>query len=82
MRSTPRRSGEGTAQLTGRELEVMRRLAEGFTNGQIADELRLGVKSVETYRSSVMEKLGLASRSALVRFALDCGVLAPGATNV
>jgi len=68
----------GTAQLTGRELEVMRRVAEGFTNTQIAEELRLGVKSVETYRSRVMEKLGLESRSALVRFALDCGVLGGG----
>jgi two-component system, NarL family, response regulator NreC len=68
----------GTAQLTGRELEVMRRVAEGFTNAQIAEELRLGVKSVETYRSRVMEKLGLESRSALVRFALDCGVLGGG----
>ena len=67
--------GAGTSQLTGRELEVMRRVAEGFTNTQIAEELRLGVKSVETYRSRVMEKLGLTSRSALVRFALDCGVL-------
>lgn len=67
--------GPGTSQLTGRELEVMRRVAEGFTNTQIAEELRLGVKSVETYRSRVMEKLGLASRSALVRFALDCGLL-------
>jgi DNA-binding NarL/FixJ family response regulator len=68
-----------TAQLTARELEVMRRVAEGFTNSQIAGELRLGVKSVETYRSRVMEKLGLTSRSALVRFALDCGILTPGA---
>jgi two-component system response regulator NreC len=68
-----------TAQLTGRELEVMRRVAEGFTNTQIAEELRLGVKSVETYRSRVMEKLGLTSRAALVRFALDSGVLRPGA---
>lgn len=65
----------GTSQLTGRELEVMRRVAEGFTNTQIAEELGLGVKSVETYRSRVMEKLGLASRSALVRYALDCGLL-------
>jgi DNA-binding NarL/FixJ family response regulator len=56
----------------------MRRVAEGFTNGQIADELRLDVKSVETSRSRVMEKLGLASRSALVRFALDCGAYVPG----
>ena len=69
------KGGAGTSQLTGRELEVMRRVAEGFTNTQIAEELRLGVKSVETYRSRVMEKLGLTSRSALVRFALDCGVL-------
>ncbi|HVZ85390.1 MAG TPA: response regulator transcription factor [Polyangia bacterium] len=68
-----------TAQLTARELEVMRRVAEGFTNSQIAEELRLGVKSVETYRSRVMDKLGLTSRAALVRFALDCGVLTPGA---
>jgi len=80
VRSTPTNAGGllGTAQLTGRELEVMRRIAEGFTNGQIADELRLDVKSVETSRSRVMEKLGLASRSALVRFALDCGVFVPG----
>jgi len=49
--------------------------AKGFTNSQIAEELRLGVKSVETYRARVMDKLGLESRSALVRFALDCGVL-------
>jgi two-component system response regulator NreC len=79
MRSVPA-DGEGrpgTAQLTGQELKVMRRVAEGFTNGQIADELRLGVESVETSRASLMDKLGLASRAALVRFALDCGVLAP-----
>jgi two-component system, NarL family, response regulator NreC len=79
IRSAPTGAGGlGTAQLTGRELEVMRRLAEGFTKGQIANELRLDVRSVEISRSRVMEKLGLASRSALVRFALDCGVLAPG----
>jgi len=67
-----------TAGLTDRELQVMRRVAEGFTNAEIAAELRLGIKSVETYRSRVMEKLGFASRSALVRYALKCGVLAPG----
>ncbi len=78
LRSMPTGAGGlGTSQLTGRELEVMRRLAGGFTNGQIAEELRLDVKSVESSRFMVMEKLGLTSRSALVRFALDCGVLAP-----
>ena len=67
-----------TVGLTDRELQVMRRVAEGFTNAETAEELRLGIKSVETYRSRVMKKLGLASRSALVRYALACGVLAPG----
>ena len=70
--------GRETAQLTGREREVMARVAEGYTNAQIAEELQLGVKSIETYRSRVMEKLGLTSRADLVRFALECGILAPG----
>jgi two-component system response regulator NreC len=42
--------------------------------------MALGVKSVETYRARVMEKLGLRSRSDLVRFALERGILAPGAS--
>jgi len=71
------RGGE-TTQLGRREREVMGRVAEGYTNAQIAEELKLGVKSVETYRSRVMEKLGLTSRADLVRFALECGILAPG----
>jgi two-component system response regulator NreC len=70
--------GRETTQLTPREREVMARVAEGYTNSQIAEELRLGVKSVETYRARVMDKLGLTSRSDLVRFALESGVLAPG----
>ena len=65
-------SGRETTQLSGREREVMGRVA------QIAQELQLGVKSIETYRSRVMEKLGLTSRADLVRFALECGILAPG----
>jgi two-component system response regulator NreC len=56
----------------------MKRVAEGYTNAQIAEELRLGVKSIETYRSRVMDKLGLSSRSALVRYALEAGILVPG----
>jgi DNA-binding NarL/FixJ family response regulator len=67
-----------TAQLTARELEVMGRVAEGYTNAQIAGELRLGIKSVETYRARVMDKLGLASRADLVRFALESGILVAG----
>ena len=80
MRSSPADTlrGQGLQQLTGREREVMGRVAEGYTNAQVAEELGLGIKSVETYRSRLMEKLGLTSRADLVRFALECGVLAPG----
>jgi two-component system, NarL family, response regulator NreC len=66
----------GPAQLTERKRQVMGRVAEGYANSQIADELGLGIKSIETYRSR--EKLGLTSRADLVRFALECGILAPG----
>jgi len=64
--------------LSEREREVLGLVAEGYTNREIADALSLSVKSVETYRGRVMEKLGLATRADLVRFALECGVLAAG----
>jgi two-component system, NarL family, response regulator NreC len=77
------RSGEayctrGIAVLSDREREVLGLVAEGYANREIADALGLSVKSVETYRARVMEKLGLSTRSDLVRFALECGVLAAG----
>jgi two-component system response regulator NreC len=73
-------NGREATQLSEREREVTARVAGGYTNLQIAQELRLGIKSVETYRAMVMEKLGLRNRSDLVRFALECGILAPGKT--
>lgn len=77
------RSGEAgctrtMAVLSDREREVLELVAEGYANREIAAALRLSVKSVETYRARVMEKLGLSTRSDLVRFALDCGLLAAG----
>ncbi|HET6149202.1 MAG TPA: response regulator transcription factor [Polyangia bacterium] len=77
-RATDAVSGRELTELTVREREVMGRVAEGYTNSQIAEELRVGIKSIETYRSRLMEKLGLTSRADLVRLALECGVLAPG----
>ena len=61
--------------LSQREREVLRLVVLGYTNRQIADQLFLSVKTVETYRSRVMEKLGLKSRAALVRYALHRGLL-------
>jgi two-component system response regulator NreC len=64
------------ARLSDRELEVLRLIVFGHTNKEIADTLYLSVKSVETYKARLMEKLGLNSRAALVRFALEHGLLA------
>lgn len=61
--------------LSQREKEVLRLVALGYTNRQTADRLYLSVKTVETYRARVMEKLELRSRSALVRYALRKGLL-------
>ncbi len=65
-------------QLSPREREIFRLVAQGFTNQHIADQLGISIKSVETYRARVMEKLGLRSRADLVQFALSCGVLTSG----
>jgi DNA-binding NarL/FixJ family response regulator len=61
-------------RLSQREREVLRLVALGHTNQQIADLLYLSVKTVETYRARVMDKLNLKSRSALVRYALQRGL--------
>jgi DNA-binding NarL/FixJ family response regulator len=56
--------------LTPRELEIVTLVAEGYTNQAIADRLTLSIKTVQTHRANVMEKLGLRDITHLVRFAL------------
>lgn len=65
--------------LSEREREVFALVALGYRNSEIADRLSLSVKTVETYKSRMMEKLGLQTRAALVRFALEVGALDTGA---
>lgn len=66
----------GPESLSAREKEVLRLVALGYTNRQIAEQLYISMKTVETYRARVKEKLGLKSRAALVRYALREGLLA------
>jgi len=61
--------------LSKREREVLRAVAYGYTNREIAERLDISVKSVETYRYRLAEKLDFKSRVDLVRFALECGLL-------
>ena len=57
--------------LSEREVEVLRMIALGHTNSEIADELFLSVRTVETHRAHIQQKLALGSRSELVRYALE-----------
>jgi DNA-binding NarL/FixJ family response regulator len=65
--------------LSAREREVLRLLAEGRRTQEIAELLGLGVKSVETYRSRLMNKLGIDNVAGLVRFAIRAGLVSPEA---
>ena len=69
--ATPPRHRGGPEHLTSRELDVVRLLATGHTNRQIAEQLSLSVRTVESHRARIMGKLGLSSRADLVRWAAE-----------
>lgn len=62
-------------RLTEREKEVLKLVAEGYTNQEIAYMLVISVKTVETHRARIMEKLEFRTRAELVRYALNRGLL-------
>ena len=57
--------------LTDRETDILRLIALGHTNPEIAEQLYLSVRTVETHRAHIQQKLGRSSRAELVRYALD-----------
>ena len=61
--------------LSERELEVLRAVAEGFSPREIAQQLHVSVKTVETYRTRIAEKLDLRTRHDIVRYCLETGIL-------
>ena len=73
--SGPSSTSDDISILSERELEVLKLIALGHANKEIAEMLYLSVKTVETYKTRIMEKLNLTSRAALVRFALKHGLL-------
>jgi two-component system response regulator NreC len=71
-------AGRGTPaakELSGRELEVLRLIALGNTNTEVADALCLSVRTVETHRSHILTKTGCKTRADLVAHALGTGLL-------
>jgi two-component system response regulator NreC len=67
---------ERPKDLSRREREVLRLLAQGYSNQQIATQIKVSVKTVETHRTRLSEKLGLKGRAELYRFAVESGILA------
>ncbi|MFD0590737.1 response regulator [Paenibacillus sp. GCM10027627] len=61
--------------LSEREKEILEWLAKGYTNKEIGEQLFISVKTVETHRSHLMEKLGLKTRPELIKFAMQKGLL-------
>lgn len=61
--------------LTDREREILAKVAQGYSNKEIAEQLIISVKTVETHKSNLMEKLDLKTRPDLVKFAMKKGLL-------
>ena len=71
----PSQPARSLSLLSERELQVLGLIAQGYGNRDIARRIVVSVKTVETYRSRIAEKLGFRSRSDIVRFALEMGLL-------
>jgi DNA-binding NarL/FixJ family response regulator len=67
--------------LTSREVEVLQLLAAGYTNPRIADELVLSRKTVSRHLESIYGKLGVTTRSSATLFAMQQGLVLPGAAE-
>ena len=63
--------------LTPRETEVIKLIAESYTNRQIAEALVISEKTVERHRANILEKLGMHDRVQLTRYAIRRGLLEP-----
>jgi len=61
--------------LSERELEVLRLIALGHTNNEIAEQLYLSVRTVESHRAHIQQKLAMTTRSELVRYAIERGLI-------
>lgn len=75
FRPSGREALEVRSNLTAREEEVLRLIARGFSNKEIATKLSVSVKTIETHKARAVDKLGLKSRAEIVRYAMQQGWL-------
>jgi two-component system response regulator NreC len=75
LAAEPAKPGADPDDLSDRETEVLKLIALGHTNTEIAEQLYLSVRTVESHRAHIQQKLRLSTRAELVRYALDHGLL-------
>lgn len=77
----PESDEEALSRLTPRERQVLKLLAEGMTNKEVAKALHVAVKTAMAHRFNLKEKLGIRNRAALVRFAMRVGLIQQESTT-
>jgi DNA-binding NarL/FixJ family response regulator len=73
--TTPSSAAEHPAGLTSREVEVLGLVAEGLTNAEVAQRLYLSPRTIQRHLNSIYHKLGVGSRTAATRFALEHSIV-------
>ena len=76
-RTSPSQEMEPFSLLTSRQREILQLIAEGCTTKEIARKLEMGVKTVETHRTQLMQRLDIHDLAGLVRYAIRCGLATP-----
>lgn len=77
-RNKKHESSFSEVQFTKRELDVLRYVALGYTHQEIADLLFLSIKTVESHKAHIMDKMRTKKRSDIVKYALEHGIIKPG----
>ena len=77
LKSENAREKQDTAEvhLTKREIEIIRKIAEEMSNQEIADELHISLRTVETHRRNIMQKLNVKSVVSLVKYAVQNNII-------
>jgi DNA-binding NarL/FixJ family response regulator len=73
--STPESKSTTETPLSEREIEVLRLIAQEFSNGEIADKLFISIRTVDTHRRNLLEKLQVKNTVGLVKYAIEKGII-------